>query len=69
LRSDGIIQCHQCGSNRKPQIQLTEDIIGRKFNHLTVIEKTERRAGGKILYKCICDCEKQNEVFVTRTDL
>lgn len=69
LRSDGIIQCHQCGSNRKPQTQLIEDIIGKKFNHLTVIEKTERRAGGKILYKCICDCEKQNEMFVTRTDL
>ena len=69
LRSDGIIQCHQCGSNRKPQTQLTEDIIGKKFNHLTVVEKTERRAGGKILYKCICDCEKQTEIYVSRSDL
>lgn len=69
LRSDGIIQCHKCGSNRKPQTQLTEDIIGKKFNHLTVIEKTEKRSNGKILYKCICDCEKQTEVYVSRTDL
>ena len=69
LRSDGIIQCHQCGSNRNPQIQLTEDIVGKKFNHLTVIEKTKHRAGGKILYKCVCDCEKQTEVYASRTDL
>ena len=69
LRNDGIIQCHQCGSNRKPQTNLIENIIGKKFNHLTVIEKTEKRSGGKIVYRCICDCEKQSEVFTTKTDL
>ena len=69
LRSDGIIQCHKCGSNRKPQKQLTKDIIGEKFNHLTVIEKAYSRKDGKMLYKCICDCEKHTEVYVSRTDL
>lgn len=69
LRSDGIIQCHKCGTKRSPQIKLTENIIGKKFNHLTVVEKTEKRSGGKIVYKCICDCEKQSEVFTTKTDL
>ena len=69
LRSDGIIQCHNCGTNRLPQTKLIENIIGKKFNHLTVLEKTEKRSGGKIVYKCICDCEKQSEVFVTKTDL
>lgn len=69
LRSDGIVQCHQCGSKRNPQNQLKENIIGKKFNHLTVVEKTDRRSGGKIVYKCICDCEKKTEVFTTRTDL
>lgn len=69
LRSDGIIQCHNCGSNRKPQTNLIEDIIGKKFNHLIVIEKTANRSGGKIVYKCICDCEKHREVFTTKTDL
>ena len=69
LRSDGIIQCHRCGSSRKPQVGLVENIIGKKFNHLTVVEKTEKRSGGKIVYKCICDCEKQTEVFTTKTDL
>ena len=69
LRSDGIIQCHQCGTKRSPQTQLIKNIIGKKFNHLTVLEKTEKRSGGKVVYKCICDCEKQTEVFVTKTDL
>lgn len=69
LRSDGIIQCHNCGSKRKPQSNLIENIIGKKFNHLTVVERTERRSGGKIVYKCICDCEKHSEVFTTKTDL
>ena len=69
LRSDGIIQCRQCGFKRLPQTQLIENIIGKKFNHLTVLEKTEKRSGGKIVYKCICDCEKQTEIFATKTDL
>ena len=69
LRSDGVIQCHQCGTNRKPVTNLTENIIGKKFNHLTVISKTERKSGGKILYKCLCDCGEQKEIFATRTDL
>ena len=48
---------------------MIENIIGKKFNHLTVIEKTEKRSGGKIIYRCICDCEKHSEVFTTKTDL
>lgn len=69
LRSDGIIQCHQCGNSRKPQINLTENIIGKKYNHLTVLAKSEKRIGGKIGYKCQCDCEKKTILYVSRTDL
>lgn len=69
LRSDGLIQCPQCGHNRKPQHQLTEDIIGKKFNHLTVIDKTSQISGGKLLYKCQCDCPEKTIVYVNRTDL
>ena len=69
LRSDGIIQCHQCGNSRKPQTGLTENIIGKKFNHLTVLEKSEKRNGGKIGYKCQCDCEKKTILYVSKTDL
>lgn len=69
LRSDGIIQCHNCGRNRLPNNNLIADIIGKKFNHLTVLEKTDKRAGGKILYKCQCDCVNNTITYVTRTDL
>ena len=69
LRSDGIIQCHQCGNSRKPQINLTENIIGKKYNHLTVLDKSEKRIGGKIGYKCQCDCEKKTILYVSKTDL
>ena len=69
LRSDGIIQCPNCGHNRKPNEGLTENILNKKFNHLTVIEKTNKKAGGKILYKCQCDCDEQNIIYVNRTDL
>ena len=45
------------------------NIIGKKFNHLTVLEKTSKKSGGKTLYKCQCDCEDKNIVYTTRTDL
>ena len=69
LRSDGIIQCSDCGKNRKPQTNLTENIVGKKFNHLLVLEKTDKKSGGKYLYKCQCDCPEQNIVYVSSTDL
>lgn len=69
LRSEGFIQCHKCGHNRNPNTHLTENIIGKIFNHLTVLEKTNNKSGGKILYKCQCDCDKHTIVYVNRTDL
>lgn len=69
LRSDGIIQCPQCGHNRKPQTNLLENLIGKKFNHLTVLGKTNQLSGGKIVYKCECDCGSGKYVYTTRTDL
>ena len=69
LRSDGIISCPNCGKTRKPQRNLIENIIGKKFNHLTVLEKTNKENSGKTVYKCQCDCEEQNIVYVNRTDL
>ena len=69
LRSDGIIQCPQCGHNRQPKTGLTLDIIGQKFHHLTVLEKTNKKQSGKILYKCECDCPEKTIVYVNRTDL
>lgn len=69
LRSDGLIQCHDCSNKRNPQTNLTENIIGKKYNHLTVISKTSKRSDGKIIFKCECDCPEKTIVYVTRTDL
>ena len=68
LRNDGIIQCHNCGTNRIPA-KVLPSLIGRKFNHLTVLEKTNKTASGKILYKCECDCREKTITYVSRTDL
>ncbi|MGN1276761.1 MAG: hypothetical protein ACI4UK_07220, partial [Floccifex sp.] len=38
-----------------------------RFGKLTVIEKTNQREGGSIVWKCICDCG--NEVFVSSRKL
>ncbi|MGM0124880.1 hypothetical protein IGI37_002274 [Enterococcus sp. AZ194] len=46
---------------------LVIDIIGKRFNRLTVIEATHERKWGGILYKCICDCG--NELLVAGADL
>lgn len=69
LRSDGIIQCSKCGNKRKPQNNLLENIIDRKFNHLLVTEKSKYKSCGKILYACKCDCGNENVIYATRTDL
>lgn len=69
LRSDGVMACKNCAVKRQPQTNLTEDIVLKKYNHLTVLEKTELKSGGKILYKCQCDCGNPNFVYASRTDL
>ena len=61
--------CKNCAIKRQPQTNLTEDIVLKKYNHLTVLEKTELKSGGKILYKCQCDCDNPNFVYASRTDL
>ena len=69
LRSDGIIQCSKCGCKREPKKQQKENIIGKQFNNLTVLEKTANKSGGSYLYKCQCNCENKTIVYVTKTDL
>ncbi len=33
-----------------------KNIIGKKFNYLTVIKATEKRRDHMIMYECLCDC-------------
>ena len=39
-----------------------KDLTGLKFGFLTVLEKTEKRVGGSVIWKCICDCGNTTEV-------
>jgi hypothetical protein len=39
-----------------------KNLIGQKFNRLTVLEKTEKREHGSIIWKCKCDCGNICEV-------
>jgi hypothetical protein len=32
-----------------------ESLVGKRFGHLTVIEKSQK-VGGRAAYKCMCDC-------------
>ena len=33
-----------------------KDLIGMTFNRLTVIERSERKSGGKAWWRCQCEC-------------
>ena len=67
--NDQVIQCPQCGRHREPKENLRENIIGKKYNHLLVLEKTKETSGGKFLYKCLCDCGHNRIVYTTSTSL
>ena len=32
------------------------DLTGQRFHRLTVLERTERRQGRNVIWKCLCDC-------------
>lgn len=42
-----------CGCLKKEQ---ELDIIGQKFNKLTVLERVGKTDGGRYLFNCLCDC-------------
>lgn len=39
------------------------DLTGKRYSRLTVIEKTDQRANGSVVWRCQCDCG--NECFVS----
>ncbi len=45
-------------TTRKPR---KKDIIGKKFNMLTVVKPTEKRRDHMVLYECKCECENTRE--------
>ena len=43
------------------------DLVGRRFTNLLVIEPTEKRYNGKVVWRCSCDCG--GEVLLSTTRL
>lgn len=41
---------------------IRESLVGKKFNRLTVLEKTDKRMSSNVIYTCRCDCGKITEV-------
>ena len=38
------------------------DLVGRRFGRLEVLEATEKRANECIVWKCLCDCGNVREI-------
>lgn len=39
------------------------NLVGLRFNRLLVIEKTDKRKNGLVIYLCRCDCGKEKEIL------
>lgn len=56
IRGDHLKSGHtkSCGCKNQERIN---NILGQKFNNLTVVEMTDmRRSGGDVIWKCQCEC-------------
>ena len=42
------------------------ELTGLRFGKLVVLERTEKRIHGKVVWRCRCDCGKESEVLSTR---
>ena len=51
-----------CGDRKKHDLFYYEDLKDKQFGYLTVIEKTDKRASNKIIWKCKCECGNICEV-------
>ena len=67
IRADHLKNGHtkSCGCKNQDKIN---NILGQKFNNLTVIEITnKRRSGGDVIWKCLCECG--NITYATASEL
>ena len=48
--------CRQIEQAKKIGIKNGTDLLNKKFGKLTVVEKTNKRMGRAIVWKCQCDC-------------
>lgn len=55
LRNGNTNSCG-CYKNELTKQRNTIDLTGQRFGKLLVIEKTEQRSDGSVMWKCQCDC-------------
>lgn len=48
--------CLQKEKSRLNGLKSADNLIGMKYGKLTVIEKTNKRQGKNIIWKCLCEC-------------
>ena len=56
-----------CGCTPRPPRPRVMDLIGQRFEKLTVVEDSGQRRGTSVLWRCQCDCG--NEILATRGQL
>lgn len=66
-RANGLaVHCKECRRNRKKS-KKPDEIVGKKFERLLVLEKTEEVRSNSPLYICLCDCG--NKKTIRRSDI
>lgn len=76
LRNGHTQSCNHCGKdiiqnkkygathnrrgNRTQQNYV--DLTGQRFGKLVAVEPTDKRSGGSVVWKCVCDCGSEHEV-------
>ena len=55
-KENNAISCLNCRKEKTIRAGQINNLVGQKFSHLTVLELTEKRVRGYIVYKCLCDC-------------
>lgn len=55
LRKGKVKSCG-CQTSKLISEKLIKDLTGKRFGYLIVLEKTEKRDSGGVVWKCKCDC-------------
>jgi len=52
----------------RPRVEI-EDLSGRRFGLLEALYLSDRLNNGKIMYVCVCDCDREKKFDVVAADL
>ena len=65
----GHTQSCGCLTKKKLSELRQQNLVGKKFGQLTVLEFSHKDKSGKYIWKCECDCEEHNIVFASTSNL